>query len=108
MTWDTVAFSRLTAAMLACCQAYDTANTTPTLWPNVPRDTAQVPRWLAEGFWYLATFVKDHTAHPAWRERIARAPTYYERAYRRLEDLADWFFSGSCPYQDPSRAFPPL
>jgi hypothetical protein len=107
MTWDTAVFSRLTAAMLACCQAYDLDDAAPTLLGSA-YDKTILPRWLAEGFWYVATFVKGHTSHPAWRERSAREPTYYERAYRRLEDLADWFFTGSCPYQDRRRAFPPL
>lgn len=30
-----------------------------------------VPRWLAEGFWYVHDFVEGHTSHPAWKGKIA-------------------------------------
>lgn len=107
MIWDPAAFTRLTAAMLACCRAYDLDDPNATLLGSA-YDRTHVPRWLAEGFWLASSFVRDHTSHPAWRERIAREPDYYERAYQRLDDLAFWFFTGGCPYLEPNTAFPPL
>ncbi len=59
-----------------------------------------LPRWLAEGFWYLSTFVRDHTSHPAWEHTIAREPGYFAHAYARLDALASWFFSGEYPWID--------
>jgi len=53
-------------------------------------------RWLAEGFWYLSTFVRDHTMHPHF-ERVYPMH-YYERSFKQLFDLADWFFTEQYPY----------
>lgn len=109
LLWDKVAFSRLTSAMLECCKAYDTGNDPPTThWPGSPYYDLTLPRWLTEGFWYVSTFVRDHTSHPAWREKIAREPDYYDRAYERLFWLAEWFFTGRCPFLDPDKAFMPM
>ena len=100
--WDRVAFTRLTEAMLACCWAYDNGSQRPTLLGRVD-DPSYLPRWLAEGFWCVATFVEGHTAHPAWKEKIAADPVYYDQAYQCLRDLADWFFTGQCGYLDPGQ-----
>ena len=105
--WDRAAFTRLTEAMLACCQAYDEDKQQSTVLRQVS-DPMYVPRWLADGFWYVATYVEGHTAHPAWKEKIAADPSYYNRAYERLRDLADWFFSGHCGYLDPIKQFAPM
>lgn len=104
--WDKAAFTRLTEAMLECCRAYDRTQP-PTLFGHV-YDTETVPRWLAEGFWYVDTFVRGHTSHPAWDDKKRREPDYYEAAYERLFDLADWFFTGQCPSLDPNRTFTPM
>lgn len=107
MVWDPVAFTRLTQAMLACCRAYALDDPNPTLMEPA-REKLLVPRWLAEGFWYVSFFVRDHTSHPAWSERTSRHPDYYERAYKRLEALAEWFFTGRCPYSNVESAFGPM
>jgi hypothetical protein len=109
LVWDKVAFSRLTAAMLECCKAYDISADPPsTHWPGSPYYEASIPRWLAEGFWYLSSFVRDHTSHPAWREKIAREPDYYDQAYERLADLAYWFFTGQSLYLDGDKSYVPM
>jgi hypothetical protein len=109
LVWDRTAFTRLTGAMLDCCKAYDTANDPPTTaYPGSQYYDRTVPRWLAEGFWYVASFVRGHTSHPAWREKIALDPDYYDSAYERLDLLADWFFSGQCPFRDPDEGFAPM
>jgi hypothetical protein len=33
---------------------------------------------------------------------------YYDSAYERLDLLADWFFSGQCPFRDPDEGFAPM
>ena len=107
MRWDKTAFSRLTEGMLACCRAYDIGNPQPTLF-GPAYDTARLPRWLAEGFWYVGTFVRDWTSHSAWSARKAREQNYYDEAYYRLFMLGAWFFTGRCPYADPDRGFAPM
>lgn len=107
MYWDKAAFTRLTEAMLECCRAYDLWDKNPTLMGDA-YDKTKLPRWLAEGFYYLATFVRGHTSHHAWEARIARERAYFEAAYEQLDDLADWFFTGRCPRPNPSTAFPSL
>ncbi len=107
MTWDKVAFTRLTEAMLACCRAYDQSDIHPTFFVS-PHDTMCLPRWLVDGFWYVSHFVRDWTTHPAWKERTAPGQDYYDRAYDRLFWLAEWFFTGHCPFTDPAWEFAPM
>ncbi|HEX5158257.1 MAG TPA: hypothetical protein VFW17_13660 [Ktedonobacterales bacterium] len=116
MIWDKAAFTRLTTAMLECCKAYDRTFRPPETLPlsetqleTLLADYYQqsVPRWLAEGFWYLSDFPKGHTSHPAWHDTIAREPEYYDKAYWRLFILADWFFTGQGPL-DPDKRFAPM
>ena len=109
LVWDKAAFSRLTAAMLECCKAYNiSANPPPTLVGESSYDKESVPRWLAEGFWYVYEFTKGHTSHPAWAAKIAREPDYYEKAYERLFYLAERFFVGRCSFLDPDKEFAPM
>jgi hypothetical protein len=107
LIWDKVAFTRLIESMLACCWAYD-AHERRTAGVGHSADTALLPRWLAEGFWYVGWFVRDWTTHPAWAERTAPEQDYYDAAYERLGDLAYWFFSGDSPYTDPAKGFAPM
>ena len=58
LRWDKAAFTRLTVAMLACCQAYDEGNAPATVLES-SREPQVAPRWLAEGHWYLDTFVRE-------------------------------------------------
>ena len=109
LVWDRAAFTRLTGAMLECRRAYDTSrHTSRTLFGESAYDKDSVPRWLAEGFWFAYEFTKSHTSHPAWSEKIARDPDYYDKAYDRLFNLADWFFTGHCPFLDPDTGFAPM
>jgi hypothetical protein len=109
LIWDKAAFSRLTGAMLDCCKVYDTTNDPPTTaFPGSPYYDRTVPRWLAEGFWYVYEFTKGHTSHPAWNEKIARDSDYYDKAYDWLFNLADWFFTGHCPLLDVDKGFAPM
>ncbi len=110
LRWDKAAFSQLTAAMLECCKAYshtpeDKARKAPLSPDNIPVDTAPVPRWLAEGFWYLSYHVRDWTTHPAWKETTEPEQYYYDEAYERLFALASWFFEGESMFLDPETGY---
>ncbi|GLV57993.1 hypothetical protein KDH_48270 [Dictyobacter sp. S3.2.2.5] len=89
--WDKVAFKRLIEAMYACCKQYEQT-------PNSKEDALPLPRWLAEGYWYIATFVPGHTSHPYWSDIIAKEPEYFSKAYDFLDHVARWFFSGRYPW----------
>ena len=107
LRWDKAAFTRLTEAMRACCQAYDEGNV-PAAVLEPSREPQMVPRWLADGYYYLSTFVRDWTTHPAWAKQTAPEQEYYDAAYERLHFLAEWFFSGQCPFRDPIVGFVPM
>jgi hypothetical protein len=81
LTWDTIAFSRLTSCMEACAAEYSRA------W--------SIPRWIAEGFWYCSHFIEDWSTHPNFPRD--HDPDYYTAAYKRLRDLAYWLFKGESP-----------
>jgi hypothetical protein len=91
--WDKVAFKRLIEAMYTCCKQYAQP-------PNSQEREYPLPRWLAEGYWNMDTFVPAHTSHPAWNDIIATEPEYFRNAYRFLHSLASWFFLGSSPWKD--------
>ena len=80
--WDRDAFSVLISAMRECCEALEGSEV--------------LERWLAEGFWYLSTFVQGHTMHPHFKRVYSM--DYYKRSFKQLFDLADWFFTGQYPY----------
>ncbi|HET7459682.1 MAG TPA: hypothetical protein VFJ82_00485 [Longimicrobium sp.] len=83
LTWDKAAFERVTTAMLAHVRQRD---------PEEP-----IPRWIAEGFWYMDWFVRDWSTHPSFpREHSGE---YYEAAWLLLHDLANWLFIGDSPYE---------
>lgn len=107
LKWDKAAFTQLTQAMLTCCQAYD-AHELRAAHIGEGAYQTPLPRWLAEGFWYVPTFVRDWTSHPAWKEYIESEQEYYDRAYERLDRLADWFFTGHCPSMNPAKTFAPM
>jgi hypothetical protein len=89
--WDRAAFTRLTEAMRECCEQHDSM--------------VMVERWLAEGYWFLSSVVRDISEHPNFRRPFEA--DYYARAYQRLWNLADWFFTGLRPYL-PGTGFEPL
>jgi hypothetical protein len=129
--WNKSAFDHLTEAMYQCCKHYMPNHSTQkmslpiqaTLFPlseSLQREYVQaqlaqmqhiqaeemlLPRWLAEGFWYASTFVPDHTSHPAWQEQRTREQAYFDKAYRRLEGLAYWFFTGQPPWEDVAKGW---
>ena len=90
--WDQTAFARLTDAMLAYASGRDSS--------------ADIPRWLAEGFWYVDWFVREWSTHPSFPREHEQ--TYYEAAYERLHDLAYFLFVGESPYDDPSALETPV
>jgi len=120
LQWDKDAFNRLTEAMRTCCENYQytqeqrdrdrrkyeqyteeqlTDEQIMDEWYVYKEDT-MLPRWLAEGFWYISDFVEDWTSHPAWEKDRSREPDYFRKAYYRLHGLASWFFSGEPPGKD--------
>lgn len=127
MYWDKDAFRRLTEAMRACCQDYQHSQEQQERFRKEQEqlteeqmadeqfadeyylhhngDDTMLPRWLADGFWYLSTFVRGHTSHPAWEKTIAQEPEYFSHAYDRLDDLASWFFGGECPWIDEEKGW---
>ncbi len=81
--WDKAGFNRVTSAMhtLVCL-----------------RDGAEpIPRWIAEGFWFLDSFVREWSTHANFPRQYEL--TYYNDAYERLHDLAYWLFMGFSPYE---------
>lgn len=91
LSWDKAAFSRVTAAMHALVMQRNSEE--------------PIPRWIAEGFWYFDSFVKEWSTHDNFPREHDRA--YYESAYVRLYDLAYWLFIGESPYIGGS-GFDPL
>jgi len=85
LKWDWDAFRRLTSAM------YDVADEV--------KGQSSIETWIAQGFWFCDTWIKDWTSHP----KFPRPP---EEAYRDalalLNQLADFLFTGQRPYTDDS------
>jgi hypothetical protein len=86
--WDDRAFARLTEAMRQYLQVHPPADS--------------LPRWIAEGFWYLDWFVQSWTKHPAFEGQFP--DSYYEEAYDTLNQLAYWLFVGE-PSSDEVRGY---
>ncbi|HEU5383595.1 MAG TPA: hypothetical protein VFV38_49985 [Ktedonobacteraceae bacterium] len=122
MHWDKDAFRRLTEAMRACCEDYQHSpeqrerfcqgheplteeqmtdeQFADEYYPHSLGNDTLLPRWLAEGFWSLSTFVREHTA---WANTIAREPAYFAHAYERLDDFASWLFRGERPWLEEDK-----
>src|SRR2546423_2120934 len=83
LVWDKTAFARLVIEMEKCAVAHEGQDV--------------IARWIAEGFWYLETFVPEHSRHPAFPR--PHGETYYESAYERLRDLSYWLFVGERVFQ---------
>jgi hypothetical protein len=77
--WDEARFRKLIEVMERCAESY--------------ADNESLPRWLASGFWYMDTFVRDQVTHPAF------AKQHDAEFFRdRCEDIACaayWFFTGA-------------
>ncbi len=85
LVWDREAFSRLERAMRQICEQNQAAE--------------RLDRWMAEGFYDVATQVPGWTGHPRFPRPEPEA--YYVACIERLGDLADWFFRGWHAYQEP-------
>ncbi|WP_210203234.1 hypothetical protein [Labrys okinawensis] len=86
LQWDRQAFGNLVSAMQACCREHES--------------TQVLDRWMAEGFWYTQWFVRSWVDHPNFPRTYTQ--DYYQKACTRLDDLAQWFFSGINPYEGES------
>lgn len=85
MVWDQAAFDSLVRDMRDICE--------------LRTEAEMLERWLADGFWYLPHFVQTWTAHPDFpKDRI---PMEARLANGLLEDLAHWFFTDDCPWENP-------
>ncbi|WP_418960194.1 hypothetical protein [Streptomyces tritici] len=85
LVWDRGSFSELERAMRAVCAGM--------------REAEELPRWLAEGYYHVATDVPSWTAHPGFPR--PEPAEYYAACIERLTDLADWFFRGEHVYIEP-------
>lgn len=85
LKWDKVAFSKLTKAMFQVAMSR--------------RHSEDIPRWIALGFWYCDTWLKDWTSHPDFPRPEQE---YYDRSCRLIFDLSSLLFTGQIPYQDDS------
>ncbi|WP_051572362.1 hypothetical protein [Cryptosporangium arvum] len=83
--WDRAGFGDMERAMRAVCAVY--------------ADRGHLDRWLAEGFYYVSTWVPVHTAHVDFPR--PEPASYYEACTTRLQELAAWFFHGWHVYQEP-------
>ncbi len=79
--WDGPAFSRLIEAMKQCAEAYE--------------GNDSLPRWIAQGFWFLGVFARGTTSHPEFPREFEQP--YYDEACDRLDELAHWLFFGESP-----------
>ncbi len=83
LKWDWKAFRRLTSAM------YDVA--------DEAKGQPSIETWIAQGFWFCDTWIRDHTSHPNFPRPPEEA---YLDALRLLDDLASFLFMGQSPYDD--------
>ena len=86
LIWDKPAFSRLILNMEECALAHS--------------ESKELPRWIAEGFWFCSHFVRDWSCHETFPK--LHSSEYYSAAYERLNDLAYWLFVGESPQQKPN------
>jgi len=83
LKWDWDAFRRLTSAM------YDVA--------DEAKGQPSVETWIAQGFWFCDTWIRDHTSHP----NFPRPPEdAYRDAIELVRNLATFLFLGENPYKD--------
>ncbi len=56
-----------------------------------------IETWIAQGFWYCDTWIREWTSHP----NFPKPPEpEYSDALELIHDLAFLLFSGESPYQD--------
>ena len=83
LRWDKVAFRHMTNAM------YDVAIKF--------KDKTKIDQWVANGFWFCDTWVREWTSHPDFPKP---GKEYYEDSIELLHDLAYLLFVGDSPYED--------
>jgi hypothetical protein len=82
LRWDWAAFRALTSAM------FDVA--------DAAKGGSSVETWIAHGFWFCDTWIRDWTSHPNFpRPESAR----YAEALELVHDLAYLLFLGQSPYE---------
>ena len=81
--WDWDAFRRLTSAM------YDVA--------DEAKGQPSIETWVAHGFWFCDTWIRDWTGHPDFPRPPEDA---YREAIELVHDLAYLLFIGKSPYED--------
>ena len=83
LEWDWAAFRLLTAAM------YDVA--------DAVKGQESLETWIANGFWFCDTWVRDWTSHPNFPRPDHQR---YTEALELFHDLAYFVFYGESPYAD--------
>jgi len=83
LTWDWDAFRALTAAM------YDVADDA--------RGKDAIETWVAHGFWFCDTWIREWTSHPSFPRPDKEA---YDAAIELIHDLSYFLFVGESPYED--------
>jgi hypothetical protein len=56
-----------------------------------------IETWIAQGFWFCDTWIRDHTSHANFPRPPEEA---YRDALKLLNNLADFLFTGQNPYKD--------
>jgi hypothetical protein len=79
--WDKELFSRLIEVMKLVCKENE--------------NSESIEKWVASVFWYMSSFVKEHTLHPEFPRPYD--PDYYRRAFLLIGELGTWLFTGNCP-----------
>ncbi|MFC9613025.1 hypothetical protein [Streptomyces sp. NPDC056938] len=82
LEWDRAAFTCLERAMRAVCER--------------SQSDEKLDRWVAEGFYEVATWVPLWTSRPNFPRPTPDA--YFEDCIERIGDLANWFFRGRHDY----------
>lgn len=57
-------------------------------------------RDIARGFWFYANFVKEWSSHVNFRAKNKYSNDYFNQAYEIIYFLADWYFTGECPFTE--------
>ncbi len=82
LKWDKEAFSKLVEAMQICCVDMEKEE--------------YLPRWLTRVFYKGGRWTRYMSEREAYSREYP--DEYYEKACRRMEDLAQWFLEGQNPY----------
>ena len=83
LKWDKSLFARLTSLMFSVAEEMKGAEV--------------IPVWVANGFWFCDTWVKEWSSHPTFPRPDEG---YYKISCETLHDLAYMLFTGESPYAD--------